>query len=342
MRILVLGGGWFLGPAVVTGALARGWETTTFTRGRSGHPAPGAIAVHGDREQPEDLARLAEHGPWDAVVDTSASALSPRDVLAGARALEPVAGRYVYLSTVAVYEGWPEEPLNVDSPVWDAPADAGPESAPPPEGASGVNPQYGRRKAGTERAVTGTFGLARTSLLRPGVILGPGEYVGRLPWWLRRAERGGRILAPGDPARSVQSVDVRDVATFALDQAAGVGHQVHNLAAPIGRETMGGFLTACLDVTGSSGELVWVEDEILLGRGLRQWTELPLWWSHPGVSVIDPSSAVAAGFRSRPLTETVADTWAWLEKGNLPVPHRRWAKHGIDPEKERGILESVS
>ncbi|MFF4383285.1 NAD-dependent epimerase/dehydratase family protein [Kitasatospora sp. NPDC001547] len=341
MRILVLGGGWFLGRAVVSGALERGWEVTTFTRGLSGVPVPGAASVHGDRERPEDLARLASEGPWDAVIDTSASELSPHVVRSGAHVLEPVVGRYVYVSTVAVYEGWPAEPLNICSPVWVASAGAGPDAVRPSDSASGINPDYGQRKAGTEHMVTETFGLARTSLLRPGVILGPGEYVGRLPWWLRRAERGGVILAPGDPTRRVQAVDVRDVATFALDQALSVGHQVHNLGSPIGRETMGGFLQACMDVTGSTGELLWVEDEILLRHGLRQWTELPLWWKHPGVSVIDSSSAIAAGFHSRPLAETVADTWQWLRQGNMPVPHRRWAKHGIEPAKEQAVLNSV-
>ncbi|WP_435647837.1 NAD-dependent epimerase/dehydratase family protein [Kitasatospora purpeofusca] len=341
MRILVLGGGWFLGPAIVAGALRRGWEVATFTRGRTGSPVPGAIALHGDRERPEDLVGLAAHGPWDAVIDTSASSLGPRDVLASARVLEPVVDRYVYVSTVAVYEGWPTEPLDVNSPVWEAEADSALDPGRLSHGGSGVNPDYGRRKAGTERAVTETFGLARTSLLRPGVLLGPGEYVGRLPWWLRRAAQGGRILAPGDPGRGVQAVDIRDVADFALGQVVLAGHQVHNLAAPAGRETMGGMLRACVEVTGGAGELVWVEDEVLLGHGLREWTELPLWWSHPGVSVIDSSSAVAAGFVSRPLAETVADTWSWLSRGNVPVPHRRWAKHGIDPDKERAVLESV-
>ncbi|WP_416876414.1 NAD-dependent epimerase/dehydratase family protein [Kitasatospora sp. SC0581] len=342
MRILVLGGGWFLGPAVVAGAVTRGWDVTTFTRGRSGIALPGATAVHGDRERPDDLARLAdEYGPWDAVIDTSASALSSRDVLAGARALELVANRYVYVSTVAVYEGWPTEPLSTDSAVWEALVRVDQELEQPLGATSGINPVYGRRKAGTERAVTDTFGLARTSLLRPGVLLGPGEYVGRLPWWLHRAERGGRILAPGDPSRSIQPVDVRDVAVFALDQALRVGHQVHNLAAPIGRETMGGLLQACVDTTGSSGTLVWVQDDVLLRHGLRQWTELPLWWTHPGTSAIDATSAVEAGFVSRPLTETVADTWAWLRSGNKPVPHRRWEKHGLDPDKERAVLASA-
>ncbi|MFJ1708899.1 hypothetical protein [Kitasatospora sp. NPDC088346] len=101
-RILVLGGGWCLGPAVMAGAPARGWEVTTFTRGRSGGPMAGTEVVHGDRERAEDLARLAGQGPCDAAVDTSASALSPRDVLAGVRALEPVAGRCVYPGVSAI------------------------------------------------------------------------------------------------------------------------------------------------------------------------------------------------------------------------------------------------
>lgn len=142
MRILLLGGGWFLGPAVVTGAVARGWEVTTFTRSRS---VAGAHAVHGDRERPEDLAMLAERGPWDAIIDTSASELFPRDVLASARALEQAASRYVYLSTVAVYEGWPLETLTTESAVWPSSIDAGPESERLPVDGAGVNPNYGGR-----------------------------------------------------------------------------------------------------------------------------------------------------------------------------------------------------
>ncbi|MFI9030073.1 hypothetical protein [Streptomyces sp. NPDC053560] len=67
--------------------------------------------------------------------------------------------------------------------------------------------------------MTEAFG-DRAVFLRPGVILGPEEYVGRLPWWLTRAERGGRILAPAPADRRIQPVDVRDVAAFALDRAA--------------------------------------------------------------------------------------------------------------------------
>ena len=42
MRLLVLSGTRFVGWAVVTGAVGRRWEVTTFNRGLSGADAPGA------------------------------------------------------------------------------------------------------------------------------------------------------------------------------------------------------------------------------------------------------------------------------------------------------------
>ncbi|AXI81378.1 NAD-dependent epimerase/dehydratase family protein [Peterkaempfera bronchialis] len=334
------GGTWFLGREVVEEAKRRGWEVTTFNRGRSGPDPEGVTAVHGDRTNPQDLAYLAEFGPWDAVVDTSASELPPRVVLDGARALSKAVGRYVYVSTVSVYQGWPEEALAETSPVLPCPADVGADYGALPPGSDGPNTHYGTQKAGAENAVLQVF-KGEAVLLRPGVILGPGEYVGRLPWWLRRAEAGGRILAPGDPGRTIQPVDVRDVAVFALDQAAAPGGGAYNVTAPVGRETMGGFLSACLTVTGSRGELVWAPDQVLLDSGVRQWTELPLWRTHRGVWRIDSSAAHAAGLHCRPLAETVADTWAWLRADGRPVDHPRWAEHGIDPTKEAGILAAL-
>ncbi|MFA3839546.1 NAD-dependent epimerase/dehydratase family protein [Streptomyces aureus] len=124
MRILLLGGTWFLGRAVADNALARGWEVTTFNRGRSAPDLSGVEAVHGDRTNPDDLKRLAALGQWDAVVDTSASEMAPRQVLDGAAVLAAAADRYVYVSTVNAYTGWPHEPLTEDSPIYDAPADA--------------------------------------------------------------------------------------------------------------------------------------------------------------------------------------------------------------------------
>ncbi|MFK8848391.1 NAD-dependent epimerase/dehydratase family protein [Streptomyces sp. Ac-502] len=338
MRILIMGGTWFLGRTVAEEALRRGWEVITFNRGRSGPDVPGVRAVRGDRTDPEDLSALAAYGPWDVVVDTSSSALPPRDVLAGARTLQAVAERYVYVSTVNAYRGWPSDPLTEQSELLDGPPDADAEYGRLPEGWDGPDWYYGRQKAGAERAVLEAFGEERSVLLRPGVILGPGEYVGRLPWWLGRAERGGRILAPGNPGKSIQPVDVRDVAAFALEQGAASVGGAYNVVAPVGRETMGGFLKACLEVTGRRGELSWVPDAFLLEAGVEQWTELPLWRTHAGVWNIASQQAQAAGLVCRPLAETVEATWQWLCDGGVPVAHSRAAEHGLDAARERQLL----
>jgi nucleoside-diphosphate-sugar epimerase len=333
MRILLLGGTWFLGRAVALQALDAGHEVTAFNRGRSAPDLPGTVPVHGDRTSTEDLARLAGHGPWDLVVDTSSSELAPGQVLAGARALEPVTGRYVYVSTVNAYTGWPDEPLTESSPTYDAPADADREYGQ----ADGPTVHYGRQKAGSETAVHTTYGADRTTLLRPGVILGPGEYVGRLPWWLSRCARGGDILLPGPPERTVQPIDVRDVAAFTLTAPTGV----FNLAAPQGRDTMADLLTACLTATGGAGRLVPVPDDVLIRHGVREWTEVPLWRTTGGTWAVDTSTARAAGLVCRPLADTVADTWTWMQGGPGPVSHPRWDQHGIAPEKESEILATV-
>ena len=72
----------FLGGAVAEEALRRGWEVSVFNRGRSGVAPAGVREIRGDRTIVADLDRLAASGLWDAVVDTSASELAPRDVLA--------------------------------------------------------------------------------------------------------------------------------------------------------------------------------------------------------------------------------------------------------------------
>ncbi|MGI9004366.1 MAG: reductase [Pseudonocardia sp.] len=329
LRVLVLGGSWFLGRAVAEEALGRGCAVTTFRRGLSGVDVTGAETIRGDRTVPADLDRLAASGPWDLVVDTAG--FVPRESGTVARALEPVVGRFVFVSSVSAYAGWPVEPLTEASEVLECPPDAGADYGCDGDPGPSV---YGFTKAGCERAVLAAFGPARTTVLRPGVILGPREYVGRLPWWLRRIERGGRVLAPGQPTRSIQPVDVRDVARFTLSGPAGV----FNLTGP--GSTMEEFLDICREVTSAGPmSLEWVTDEPwLVAQGVSQWTELPLWRAYRGAWKVSSAAAIAAGFVQRGLRSTVADTWAWMNSGDAPVQHERSAAHGISAAKESAIL----
>ncbi|MFI5682457.1 SDR family oxidoreductase [Streptomyces sp. NPDC051636] len=329
MRLLLLGGTEFVGRAVAEAALGRGWEVTVFHRGRHEPPA-GVRSLHGDRTLPDGLAALAGGGEWDAVVDTWSAA--PRAVRDAARLLRGRAGRYVYVSSCSVY-------------AWPRPAGCT-EDAPLVEGASADVDQteYPRDKRGGELAAVDAFGAERSLLVRAGLILGPYENVGRLPWWLTRIARGGPVLAPGPRDLPLQYVDVRDLAEWVLGAVERESSGPYNLVGPTGHATTGELLEACRSVTAAAAELRWTDPDVVLAAGIEPWTQLPVWVPpdselYAGVHRIDVSRALATGLACRPAGETVADTWAWLRDIGGTAPQRPDRPGvGLDPEVEAKVL----
>ncbi|MFC4564870.1 NAD-dependent epimerase/dehydratase family protein [Nocardiopsis mangrovi] len=325
MRLLILGGTEFVGRAIADEALGRGWEVAVFHRGR--HPAPpGVTDLIGDRTAPGGRAALAR-GTWDAVVDTWAGA--PRAVRETARLLAGRAGHYVYVSSRSVYAAPAPAGLAEDGPLVDgAPGDG--------------DADYARAKRGGELAAAESF-ADRALLVRAGLILGPGENIGRLPWWLRRIARGGPVLAPGPRGLALQYIDARDLAAWAADAVEAGRGGAYNLVSPPGHTTMGGLLAACVRATGGPAELRWSDPEAILAAGIEPWTALPIWLPpgelydtlHRG----DVAKALATGLRCRPVAETVADTWAWLEGlGGVPPQRPDRPVVGLAPDVEAAFL----
>ncbi|MBM7790053.1 hypothetical protein JOD67_006733 [Tenggerimyces flavus] len=168
---------------------------------------------------------------------------------------------------------------------------------------------------------------------------GPYEYVGRLPWLLRPMAKGGRVFAAGNPGRTIQPVDVRDLAEFALDCIVTSLSGTMNVTAQLEQATYGAMLEECRVRTRGEAELVWVDDAWLERQQVRQWAEIPLWRTATGAWNVRSDRAWEAGLRCRPLDETIADTWTWLGNHEL-MRHGRRDEIGLAPVKEQALLDA--
>ncbi|MFI5806730.1 NAD-dependent epimerase/dehydratase family protein [Streptomyces sp. NPDC051561] len=325
MKILFIGGSVFLGRALVDEALRRKHEVTLFNRGRSGPRPAGVEAVVGDCEDEDALRALVEGRSWDWVIDTCG--FEPRTVRRSVQALIGHADAYAFVSSFHAYADWPAKGVDESFPLHACAVDASPDDVP-----------YNALKAGCERAVEEGF-PGQALIVNPGIIVGPGENVGRLPWWLETVARGGRVLAPGSPDRAMQLVDARDIAAFLLDRLAlGGGGRYLTTGAP-GNTTMGELLHACVRATGARTELVWADEQFLQEQGVQPWTEVPLWAPDipevAGTWTASSAKALAAGMRCRPVAETVADTWRALNDEGYPQPKYLQGQVPVGLEKDK-------
>ncbi|HEX9065655.1 MAG TPA: NAD-dependent epimerase/dehydratase family protein [Streptosporangiaceae bacterium] len=330
MKILVLGGTHHVGRAVAEAAVRRGDDVTTLNRGRTGADVPGARVRRADRTDHEELRAALGDDTWDAVIDTWSAA--PRVVADSAGLLSGRAGHYGYVSSRSVYQ-WPIA-VGAD------------ENAPVVEGDpdSDESADYAAAKRGGELAVLQRF-AGPSVLARAGLILGPYELVGRMPWWLRRIERGGDVLAPGPKDMPLQYIDCRDLAEWMLHAASEGISGAFNAVSQPGHATMESLLTAAVEVTGSDARLVWADPEVIEKAGIQPWIELPVWippvGEGAGLHTGDVSAIYAAGLTCRPVRDTVADTWHWLITEGDPPVREGGLKHGLDPAKEAEVLASL-
>jgi 2'-hydroxyisoflavone reductase len=160
-----------------------------------------------------------------------------------------------------------------------------------------------------------------------------------VPYWPRRIARGGRVLAPGDPADLVQFIDVRDLAAFLADACHAGTAGVFNLTGTPG--PFGIFIDLCKTAAYSDAEPVWIPTGRLVAAGVNSGMGIPLWVGEPGYDAyndVDSSRAVAAGLMCRPVIDTIRDTLSWdLARGG-PVP----GKEGLAAAEEERLLRELA
>jgi len=332
LRILILGGTAFLGPAQVEYALARGHTLTLFNRGQTNPDLfPGVEKLVGDRAVPDYSA--LEGRSWDAVIDNSANVASW--VADAASILKDTTGRYLFVSSISAHKDNSILGQDENGPVFT-------EAEYDEVIASGADfgTAFGPNKAQAERITLRTFG-DRGIVVRPGLIVGPMDRSGRFTYWPVRIDRGGEVLAPGDGTDLAQIVDVRDLGAFMVHLLEEEASGTFIATGPESPMTMAEMLYGIRAITSAAVSITWVEADFLQEHQVGAWMEMPV-WVYPseesrGFSAYDCSKAITAGLTFRPLADTARDTLNWWK--SLPED-QRVLRTGVDPEKEANILRA--
>jgi len=338
MRLLVLGGSGLTGPHQVRYALQRGHEVTLFNRGRA--PLPDDLRghveqLHGDRST-GDLQSLRGR-EWDLCIDNPTSLPSwARDA---AQLLQGRVGHYIFISTISVYADM-KQPVDEDTPLARyAGANAYAETIDSIR-ASGFE-LYGPLKALCEREVQQRF-PANSTIVRPGLIVGPGDQTDRFTYWPLRVRRGGEVLAPGTPADPVQVIDARDIAEWTIRVGERRAAGVFNATGPAQPLTIGAMLDDICAATSTGAAITWVPAEFLAREQVAPWSDMPAWVPADGEAAgmmrTNIQRALEAGLTFRPLVQTVRDTLAWYDA--LPQERRTQPRAGLAPEREHAVLQA--
>jgi 2'-hydroxyisoflavone reductase len=331
LRILILGGTGFTGPYQVRYALSRGHKVTTFNRGKT-HPGELPAEVEqlvGDRNGKLDPLKNRQ---WDVVIDNPTTL--PAWVRDAAQILKGNVERYVFISTISVY-GEVKQGVDESAPV---------------EKYEGLDPYketleamkasgyktYGPLKALSEKEAEKWF-PGKTLILRPGLIVGPRDETDRFTYWPVRIDRGGEVLAPGNPDDPVQFIDARDLAEWTVRMAENRETGIYNATGPAKPLGIGGMLDGIKDAEKSNANLTWVNEEFLTQQKVEPWSDMPVWTGkESGLARTNISRALAKGLTFRPLADTARDTLAWFK--SLPQDRQSKLRAGLTSEREAEVL----
>jgi 2'-hydroxyisoflavone reductase len=335
MRLLILGGTGFIGPHQVRYALARGHQVTVFNRGRQKEAWPGPVEeLLGDRNG--DLKAL-EGRDWDVCIDNPTTL--PVWVRDAARVLKGHVGQYIFISTISAYAANDKPADETAALATYNGADAMAETM---KSLSGDMRLYGPLKAQSEKETLTQYGEA-TTIVRPSLIVGPGDETDRFTYWPVRLARGGEILAPGDGSDPVQFIDARDLAEWTIRLAEQRTTGAFNAAGPASPITMQQMLAAIAQGIGIDPKLTWAPADLLKANNVFAWSNMPVWMPGQGRTLgfhrRDLSRALAGGLTYRPLPLTAADTLAWFR--TLPSERQGKLRAGLTAEREADVLAKL-
>ncbi len=338
LQILILGGTGFTGPFQVKYALARGHKVTVFNRGKT-HPGelpPGVEQLTGDRNGQLDALKGRK---WDVAIDNPT--MLPKWVRDAAEVLKGNVERYVFISTISVYADSPKAGVDETAPVAKYEGKDAMKETRDTVVASEFT-LYGPLKALSEAEAEKWF-PGKTLVIRPGLIVGPRDQSDRFTYWPVRIDRGGEVLAPGNPDDPVQFIDGRDLAEWTIRMVEQGETGIYNATGPATKLGVGGMLEGIKSALGSDAKFTWVSADVLEKEKVAPWSDMPVWvppsGEEGGLGAVSIKKALAKGLTFRPLAVTARDTLAWFKA--QPKERQEKLGAGITAEREAEVLKKV-
>ncbi len=336
LRILILGGTGFIGPYQVRYAVERGHAVTVFNRGRRQSGLPDSVEqLQGDRN--DDLSALRGRD-WDVVIDNPTTL--PFWVRDAASLLRDHARQYIFISTISVYSDTSRPGMDEETPL------ARYEGSDPMAETlqslqQNVGGLYGPLKALSEQEAERWF-PGRTTVIRPGLIVGPGDPTDRYTYWPVRMSRGGEVLAPGTPADPVQIIDARDLSEWTIRMAERNVTGTFNATGPEPAITIGTMLEGMRPLADRPVSPTFVPADFLAEQNVRPWADMPTWVPPVGPSAgfarVSIQRALREGLTFRPSVETA---WATLEWHRTRPPEQQaQLRAGLSAEREAEVLRA--
>jgi len=334
LNILILGGTGFTGPFQVKYALSRGHNVTVFNRGRT-HPGElpkEAEQLIGDRNGQLDALKGRK---WDVCIDNPTTL--PVWVRDAAEVLKGNVDRYVFISTISVYADNSRPGMDESGPLAEY---EGPDPMKETQATLRANMSlYGPLKVQSEKEAEKWF-PKKTMIIRPGLIVGPGDETDRFTYWPVRVDRGGEVLAPGTPKDGVQFIDARDLAEWTIRMVELGTTGIFNATGPDYKLTMGKMLDDIKTAIRSDAQFTWVDADFLMAQKVRAWSDMPVWVSprggETGFSQISVKKALNKGLTYRPVSDTAQATLEWFKK--QPAERQANLRSGISSERETSVL----
>lgn len=343
LKILVLGGSRFLGKTFVEEALKRNHEVTIFNRGIQSPGIKDIEVLYGNRF---GNLKALQNRYWDAVLDTSG--FIPYTVQNTTSLLRDQVKHYTFLSSISVYQDWIQENLDENYPVLEMTMEEANQLSMDADGP--IYQYYGHFKALCEQIAEKNM-PGRVLNIRAGQLIGPNDYTDRVPYWVNRIAKGGKVLVPGNPNRRVQMIDNKDLANWILDMEEKHSSGTFNATGPNYPLTIKEFVDICIKVTGANADVVWAEEQFLLDQKVAPWTEMPLWvpeesplspesvepWK--GAFSINVDKAIQSGLSFRPLEDSITDIYEWEKTRRMTEDE--W-QAGMRTDKEKELLNLLA